>query len=191
MNKKKSFTLIEILVSFSILIIALGGIFLILNTGESSSPLNLSRVEAASKARIVMSKIVNDLRGAYLADIANNNPSCFHIKFRKVKGVDISEGSHSYDLAVNYTEYFYDQESSKLSYSQVDADGVVLSAIEYANIDGNIFYTLDSQGSTVCLNKDDLNNQKLVIANIRAQEQNNRGGVVSASLTQRIKIRNE
>jgi hypothetical protein len=191
MNKKKSFTLIEIIVSSTVLIITLGGIFLTLNIGESSSPLNLSRADIASKARIVISKIVNDLRGAYLADIANNDPSCFHVKFRKVKGVDISEGAHSYDLTVNYSEYFYDQGSGKLLYSQVDPEGTVLSIVEYGGVGENIFYTLDSQENIVCLNKDDLNNQKFIIINVRIEEQNNSGSVVGTSLTQKVKVRNE
>ncbi|MCF7875100.1 MAG: type II secretion system GspH family protein [Candidatus Omnitrophica bacterium] len=191
MNRKKSFTLIEIIVSFAVLIIALSGIFLTLNIGESSSPLNLGRADITSKSRIVISKIANDLRGAYLADIANNDPSCFHAKFRKVKGVDISEGSHSYDLTANYSEYFYDQESGKLFYSQVDPDGAVLSTVEYGNVGENVFYTLDSQENITCLNKDDLNNQKLIIVNVRIEEQNNSGSVIGASLTQRVKVRNE
>ncbi|MCF7873509.1 MAG: type II secretion system GspH family protein [Candidatus Omnitrophica bacterium] len=207
MNKKKSFTLVEIMVSFSILIVALTGIFLVLDFGESSSPLDLARVDVTTKARIIINRIANDLRGAYLQDIKDNAPSCSHIKFRKVQGVKTDTAGHYYNLSRNlnlggveysdcsdYLEYSYDSDADKLTrLSQVinNENGDILSesTVEYKNISEGVFYVLNSGGSQVCLNEADLDN--FIIVAIGVEEQGAATNLVSSSLTQRVKIRND
>lgn len=189
MSKRKSFTLIEILIVTSLLVIILAGILLLFNVGQSSLPRGLAQVEAGSRSRLILNRVVNDLRSAYLADIANNNPSCSYIKFRKVKGIDTSDGN--YILAENYIEYSYDQEAESLFYFKKTQEGDVLSTVEYQNISQDIFYTLNSEGNKICLNRDDLNARKFIIVDLVVAEQIAGGGDVSFSLSQKVKIRNE
>ncbi|MCF7916205.1 MAG: hypothetical protein K9L61_00315 [Candidatus Omnitrophica bacterium] len=187
MNKKNTFTLIEIMVSFTILITALTGIFLILNTGETFSPINLGRADVAAKTRVIMNRIVNDLRGAVIWEIANNNPSCTYLKFRKTEGIDTSDGS--YILSANYVEYSYDLNTDTLSRSEFK-DGS-LNTVGYRNITENVFYILNSAGEAVCLNGSDLLSQNFIIVNINLEEQAGAVENVGFSLTQKVKIRNE
>lgn len=207
MNKIKSFTLIEIMVSFSILIIALTGIFLILNFGEFSSPINLAQVNVSARARIIINRVVNDLRSAYLKDIEDNGPSCSHLKFRKVQGVKTDAAGHYYKLSrsfnlggieysncSDYIEYSYDSDIDKLTriYQIINNEnGSILleSRVEYEDIAEEVFYLLDSGGNQVCLNEIDLDD--LIIVAIKVEEQEGGSNQINSSLTQKVKVRND
>ncbi|MCF7894709.1 MAG: prepilin-type N-terminal cleavage/methylation domain-containing protein [Candidatus Omnitrophica bacterium] len=207
MNKIKSFTLVEIMVSFSILIIALTGIFLILNFGESSSPIDLARVNVSARARIITNRVTNDLRGAHLKDIKENEPSCFHLKFRKVQGVKTDAAGHYYELSrsfnlggieysdcSDYIEYSYDSDTGKLTrlYQIINNEnGSILleSRVGYGDITEGVFYLLDSGGSQVCLNETDLDD--LIIVAVKIEEQAGGSNQINSSLTQRVKVRND
>lgn len=132
MNKNKAFTLIEVLVSSSILVVALAGVFLVFNFGQTQSPIELNRMDASAQARIIINRITNDLRGAVVWDINNHNPSDSYIKFRKLResidyAADTEDDKSYYVFLYNcesyndgetcfadFVEYFYDEETKKL-----------------------------------------------------------------------------
>jgi hypothetical protein len=207
MSKIKSFTLIEVMVSFSILIIALTGIFLILDFGESSSPIDLTQVNVSARARIITNRVTNDLRSAYLKDIEENEPSCSYLKFRKVQGVKTDAAGHYYELSrsfnlggieysdcSDYIEYSYDSDTGKLArlyqvINNVNGNILLESRVEYRDITEEVFYLLDSGGNQVCLNETDLDNFIIVV--IRVEEQTGGSNQVNSSLTRRVKVRND
>lgn len=189
---KKGFTLIEVVVSAGILMVALAGIFLVFNFGQAQSPLDLAKIDTQARARIIMNRLVNDLRGAVVWDIADNNPSCSYVKFRKLQGID--ERGY-YDFLSEYIEYFYDQETNTLSRSELDSEGAVLSKVVFENIREDVFYILsatgENQNSIVCLNEHDLRSRRFIITNVKVEEPRAAGIAAVSSLTKRISVRNE
>ncbi len=189
MNSKKSFTLIEAMVSASILLIVLAGVFLLFNFGQTQSPISLDQTAVKAKTRIIINRLVYDLRHAVTWDIANNNPSCSYLKFRKLKGIDTADGS--YYFSSNYIEYSYDKEANLLQRLELDEDENILGEVIFENVTEDVFYIFCSQEGLVCLNAGDLLSESFIIVNIKIEKPKRMGHAIEASSTQRITMRND
>jgi prepilin-type N-terminal cleavage/methylation domain-containing protein len=185
LNKKSAFTLLEILIAAAILSVVLACLFTTLNIGQLSFSMNSAKVELQSYVRLVMDRLVKDVRDTNLLEINNNSPSVDHIKFRKVSGID--NGSGSYTLSANYIEYTYDGNSGVLTRNIIDGSNNILQSLTYNDITQSPFYI--ASGNPLVANGI-LTSKSLFIV-ISAQKQTRGSNVLNFSLTEEVKIRNE
>jgi hypothetical protein len=165
-----------------------GGLFYTLNTGLSINQISSAKALACSQARRVCDWISRDLRQAVVWDLANNNPSATHIKFRPVLGWDIT--GNTYQLDVDYIEYSYDANTHTLTRNQLNNASVVLKSWVFNNVTAQPFFMRDSFGNLIALDNS-IGTSKKVIVVLSVQNQASNGLSFNASLTSEIKIRNE
>ncbi|MFH1504290.1 MAG: prepilin-type N-terminal cleavage/methylation domain-containing protein [Candidatus Omnitrophota bacterium] len=188
-KKKAAVTLVEMMVGVFILSVLIAGALASMKVGEFFLPLSSTKVDLQAKARGIIDWIKKDIRQAANWSIANNSPSSSYIKFQQVTGLDTGTGL--YLLTADFTEYIYDSVTGKITRNTVDAGGNAVKNWEAGNITQPPFYTRDSSGNEVDLNKDDLNNCQKIIIRINAQKQVRGALSIPYALMTEVKIRNE
>jgi len=187
--KKKGVTLFEALVVVFILSLVLSGVLMGLKTGEFFFPLSAAKIDLHAKVRNLMNWITKDARQAPVWSIANNGPTDSYIKFQQVQGLDTTTGQ--YVLSSDYIEYTYDSTLNKIVRNVIDPAGIATKTWEAGDITQPPFYTRDSGGAEVALNKDDLNSSGKLIILLNGQKQVRGALNVPYSLRMEVKIRNE
>jgi len=165
-----------------------GVLFYALNSGQNANDISSAKVLAQSQARMVLDWVNRDLRQTVVWELANNNPSPVHIKFRPVLGWDI--GLNTYQLAGTYIEYVYDPALRTLTRNIVNSAQVVLQSWVFNDIMSQPFFTRNSLGNIVPLDNS-VGTSKKVITLISVTKVSNKGVLQTASLTTETKIRNE
>ena len=186
-DRQSGFTLVEILLVSFILVLFFTSLFLTLTVGEFSSYLSLRKVDLQANIRQVTNWIVKDARSATLGEIANNNPSSVHLKFRTVQGADTQTGY--YILSQDYVEYAYDDASDKITRSLVAVNGTILKSWEFSGIVQEPFYTRDSAGQVVPLSQSPLLSSKKLFLVISGRNLSRVD--LNYTLNAEVKIRNE
>ena len=166
----KSFTIVEILVSALILSVITAGLFMVLNIGEFSNSVSSSKLGLQEKTRRVINWITKDVRQTVGSEIANNDPSSSHIKFKLCLGHD----GVSRQLSSYYIEYTYDGNLDRLTRTDHNTaqtwnfDNIIAEPFDTSALADNVL------GITITTLKQ-------------------RAGLpdISCSLSSRIKIRNE
>jgi len=193
---RKGFTLIEILVVASILVVVMTGLVLTLNTGERNSAITQAKADLQAKVRSIMDLIVRDVRQTNLNEINKvaSAPGVHHIKFKTVTGID--EDTGNYSLSTDYIEYTYDPNALSLTCNIVNDAGAILQSRVFNDITNIRFRSrLDPKAIPPVdedLAKDTIiaaDSRKLIIT-IAAQSQVNRL-TLNFSLTGGVKVRNE
>ena len=188
LNKRRGFTVIEVLMSALIGSGLVGILFYVLNSGSIINDLSSAKVFSQSEARRVSDWITRDLHQAVVWDLANNNPSPVHIKFRPVLGWDIA--GNSYQLNTNYIEYVYDASADTLTRRILNGAGVVLNSWVIDNVVAQPFFTRDGSGSLIDLDSS-IGTSKKVVSIITVTKISGKGVAVTTSLTAETRIRNE
>ncbi|MDD5108266.1 MAG: prepilin-type N-terminal cleavage/methylation domain-containing protein [Candidatus Omnitrophica bacterium] len=188
LNNKRAFTIIEILICAIIGAFIVTALFYILNTGQNINDLSSAKVQAQSQARRVSDWIGQDLRQAVVWDLANNNPSATHIKFRPVLGWDIA--GNTYQLDANYIEYNYNAAAKILTRNLVNGAGAVLNSWVFNGIVAQPFFTRDGLGNLINLDNS-VGTSKKIITLISVSKVSEKGVNFTVSLTAETKIRNE
>lgn len=188
--KQKAFTLIELLIASSVLLILVAAAVKIFQAGESIFPVMTAKIDFQAKIRSIGDLIARDVRQAYLVDIANNSPSASCIKFRTVNGVDTDTGD--YLLTADYIEYDYDDALGKITRNVVDSSNNIIESREFRGITGPPFYTIDTAGVKTTVDfKDNLNGSKRMVIAIIGRSQVRGRDLLPITLEQGVKIRNE
>jgi type II secretory pathway pseudopilin PulG len=199
---KLSFTLIEALITAAILSVLGVSFFMSITKKDSFYERNMATINLQAFSRSVLNMIANDVRQTSSYDIANNNPTATHIKFRKVLGVNTLTGGYNYDA--NYTQYDYVSADKKITRSIVDAGGNIIDTLTFgvnaAGIAINTFSfaTVDASGNTVTFGEDTQANKQSLLANkkllaaMQVTERISNSSVdITLSLDREIKIRND
>lgn len=179
----------ELFLALAMLGVVCAGIFVALQVGNFSVTLSSARVDLQGLVRQVLDVATRDVRQSVSWEIANNNPSAVHMKFRQVQGWNPATGALA--LGANYIEYTYDAASSRLARAVIDGSGAVVDTMQFANITQAPFYTVDSSGAVVPLNQADLLTSRKVVVTIAARATTRGGTVINQSLTGEAKVRNE
>jgi len=194
--------LIEALITAALLSVLSVSFFLVIAKKNSFYERNMATVDLQAFSRAVLNMIADDVRQTSSYDIANNNPTATHIKFRKVLGVDTLTGGYNY--AVNYTQYDYLLIDKKITRSTVDAGGNIIDTLTFGvsaagiAIDNFSFATVDASGNTVAFsedvqaNKQNLLANKKLLATIQVTERISNSSIdVTLSSDREVKIRND
>lgn len=189
LNNARAFTLIEVLFAALIGAFIVGVLFYILNLGSQINQVSSRKIMLQSQARRITDWIAQDLRETVRYSIKNNNPTNAHIRFQRVLGRGVVEGT--YQLEVNYIDYTYDSGLHRLTRSIVTDTGVLANTAPNPNswffndIMTEPFSTRDDAGSSLDL--DAVSEIKRVVVLIKVQNQTGE----EVSLTSEVKIRNE
>lgn len=196
-QNKLAFTLVEALIAASI--IGFIGIGLLVSSArkEYFYERTMARIDLQSNARTLLGWIAQDVRQTSSWDIANNNPSPTHVKFRKVIGINTITGGYNYEN--DYIQYDYSSTNKKVTRSEVDAGGNVLSTLDFGVNIGGIaiemfsFSTINtSSGAVVPLDKDNLFLSKRLITTIEVKKTIAGSSTeVSVTSNREAKIRND
>lgn len=166
-----------------------GVLFYILNLGSQINQVSSRKVMLQSQARRITDWLAQDLRETVRYSIKNNNPTNSHIRFQRVLGRGVVEGT--YQLEANYIDYTYDSGLKKLTRSIVTDTGALANTAPNPNswvfndIMTEPFSTRDDSGNS--LNLDAVSEIKRVVVLIKVQNQTGE----EVSLTSEVKIRNE
>lgn len=188
-NKISGLTIIEVLFSALLTGLLLAGFFYALTTGELSNTFSSAKADLQAQVRMMMDWILKDARQTVSWDIANNNPSDTHIKFRQAQGWDTA--NNTLLLNSDFIEYAYDANAKTITRKGLDAAGNTIQSWVFDNIISSPFYTINSGGDIVSLNSTDLLTSARLVVLISAQKQVRGALNTSCSLTGEIKIRNE
>lgn len=189
LRSKSGFTLVEALLVTGIMGIIMAGLFYVLSTGELSSVISYSRVEAQSSARRVVDWVTRDARLARVYDIGSlaSNPTNSHLKFYPVTGWDAV--NKQYTLSPNYIEYTYDSNTKTLKRETIDSSGNVVNTWLFQDIVSPPFFTFDTAGNIIDLGTE-IHQSRMLIVSINVRKQA-RGGVnIDAGITTEVRIRN-
>ena len=185
LNKKSAFTLVELLIASVIFSVILACLFFLLNIGQLSFSINSAKLDLQSYVRLVMDRLIKDVRDTNILEINSNNPSVNHIKFRKVTGIDNNSGS--YTLSANYIDYDYNIATGELIRSIIDGTGTVLQSSIFDNIVQSPFYSAPATPLVAGA----ILSSKSLFAVISSEKQTRNSKIINFSLTEEIKIRNE
>ncbi len=176
----------ELLFVAAIFSFIIGMLLYAMSAGRFTDTLSSARADLQAEVRYVMGWIVKDVRQGVSWDIADtgNNPSPDHVKFRQVTGWD--NVNNTFLLSSTYIEYSYDAVSKTITRST--SDGRVWPAFNY--VEASPFFTIDSSGAVVPLNKNDLLTSKQLIIYIYGQKQAIGAQNTTYSLTEEVEIRN-
>jgi type II secretory pathway pseudopilin PulG len=196
-DNKKTFTLVEVLVSITIIVISAVIFFSTLNRKESFYGRILTEIDLQAEARSILNLIAQDMHQTSAEEAANNSPSPTYIKFRQVTGVDTTSGN--YIFSPNYITYTYNSNDKKLSRIETDNGGSVIGTREFGSNSEDIlvktfaFSTVNEGTDTVVpLNQSDLSLSKKLIAAITVEkEMSGTTTKVEKSLTSQISVRND
>jgi type II secretory pathway pseudopilin PulG len=108
---KKSFTIIEILITTFVLTVIMAGLFLVLDMAEFSQSATSAKLELRAELRRAMDWIIKDVRQTSAYQIANNAPTSSHIKFK----VCLGHNGTSLIWSDNYIEYTYDSTLKRIT----------------------------------------------------------------------------
>jgi type II secretory pathway pseudopilin PulG len=194
--RRRSFTLIEALITAAILSLVGIGLFYAVAKKDSFYDRNMANIDLQAQLRTTLDFIANDVRQTSSWDIANNEPTPTHIKFRKVLGINTLTSGYLYEN--NYIQYDYSSSEKRITRSIVDASGNIISRLNFGNIVNGIaidnfsFSTYNSAGGVVLLNKDDLLYSKKLITAFRVEKKiTGSATLVNLSSSEEVKIRND
>ena len=180
----------EALLTLLALGVILSALIAVLSIADTSRGISIAKVDLQASVRETVDAFARDVRQTISWDIANNNPSGIHIKFRQAEGWNTT--TDTLVLGANYIEYDYDANSGTLTRNITTAAGATLETREFHNLTQTPFYTLDLTNSTVvALNQPDLLNSRRVVIVAAGQAQTNKGQTITCTLTEEIKVRNE
>ena len=165
-----------------------GGLISTLITGVSISRVSSAKVYAYAEARRISDWISRDLRQAVVWDLANNNPSAIHLKFRPVLGWDII--GNTYQLDSNSIEYNYDADAHTLTRKTLDNANALINSWVFKNVTALPFFIRNSSGNLIALDNS-IGTSKKVIVVLSVENQASDGVSFNVSLSSEIKIRNE
>lgn len=190
LNKRKSFTLIEVLIVSAIGAMVISALFMAFTTSNISFPLTTASIDLQSKVRNIASWIAKDVRQAVSWDIADvgNNPTPSHIKFKQVVGMDVV--TETYTLSNYHIEYSYDNANSTIT-RNVLVGAAVTQTVTYDGIITAPFFTENGTGNEVALNKNDLLTSAKLVVKVQGQKEFLAGSSVFHNVTVGVKIRNE
>ncbi|MCX5709241.1 MAG: hypothetical protein NT088_00695 [Candidatus Omnitrophica bacterium] len=187
-NRTAGFTIIEVL----FVALALGAVtaafFYAMSAGQISFNLSSSKIKLQAQVRNLTAWITKDAHQAVSWDIANNNPGPGYIKLRQVTGWDSQ--NNSFLWSDYYIEYTYDADLSTITRRTSDLSNNTLMTWTFDNITAAPFFTVNSSGSPVALNANDLLTSKKLIITITGQNQVIGFQPVVYSLTEEVQIRN-
>jgi type II secretory pathway pseudopilin PulG len=182
-SRVRGFSLIELILVAGILSFIAGVFFFSMSSGQFTYTLSSARADLQSEVRRAIGWIVKDVRQTVSWDMSNNDPSPSYIKFRQVTGWDYV--NNTFSLSDIYIEYIYSSLSHTIT--RRTSDGVEWT-INY--VFEEPFYTIDSLGGVVPLNKDDLLTSKQLIVTISGQIHVIGAENTTYSLTEEVQIRN-
>lgn len=169
-------------VVLSVLVIAL-------NVGNSSQVVSTAKIELQANAREAKDLVAKDVRQSIAWEIANNSPTQDYMKFRQVTGWDIA--SNTLTLSSNSVEYVYSSTDQTLVRNTLNSSGAVLSSRTFSGITASPFYTRNTSGAAVFLNQADLLSSMKLVISINAERQALPAQLLTTSLQEEVKIRNE
>jgi len=192
-NKRRGFTVIEVLLAALVGAVLVGGLGFVLINGDATNDISSTKVSAQSEARQISDWITRDLRQAQLGNLALN-VSHISIKFNPVLGVNV-DGTYQLDYSQSI-QYVYNENAQTLTRNLLNGSGGVLKSWVYANVVESPFFT--RVGSDLS----DLSNSVLTTKNIVSvitvtklartiDREDGQRVEVMASLTAETKIRNE
>jgi hypothetical protein len=181
-----------VLLAGALISLLMAVVFYLLNVAESASALSMAKADVQSEARRAIDWISKDVRQTVNWSIgsASNNPSSSHIKFQKVSGFDTAGvGSPTFG---GFIEYTFDSSSKTITRKDFSNNRTWI----FRNVAQPPFYTRKIDNSVVVIDPvssgDDspvLTTGNLVVV-IAGQKNVKSGTVISATLSEEIKIRN-
>lgn len=188
LNKRRGFTLVEVLLSALIGSGLVGCLFYVLNSGNIINDLSSAKVLSQSEARRASDWVTRDLRQAQLGNLA---PFASHtsIRFNPVLGVNTSDGTYILDYGV-FIEFIYDESAHTFTRNLLDGAGGVSQSWVFDDVVEHPFFTRDGSGNLIDLDNSVLTT-KNVVSVITVTKTSGKGVVVTTSLTAETKIRNE
>lgn len=187
-NKIRGFTLVETLFIALILTVIIGVFFYALNATQLSFTLSSARGSLQSEVRRTIGWIIKDARQAVSWDIANNSPTPSYIKFRQVTGWDTV--SNTFLLSGYYIEYTYNAANNTIIRRTSDLSNNTIGLWTLNDVIAAPFFTINSLGNIVPLNKSDLLTSKQLIITISGQGHVSGAQNTTYSLTEEVQIRN-
>lgn len=187
-NRRKGFSLVEVLFVCGILGIIMAIFFYAMNAGQVSFGLDSARVGIQAEVRRAMDWIIKDVHQSVSWELANNNPNSSYIKFRQVTGWDTA--NNTFLLSNYYIEYNYDAASKVITRRTSDLSNNTLGSWALNYVNAEPFFTINSSGGIVGLNKSDLLTSKKLIIVISGSGQVMAGQDTTYSLTEEVTIRN-
>lgn len=187
-NKTSGFTVVEWLIVVFVTSIILGIIFYAMAVGQSSYALSSSRANLQSEVRRTIGWIIKDTHQAVSWEIANNNPTPSYIKFRQVTGWDTTNST--FLLSNYYIEYTYNSVNNTITRRTSDLSNNTIGTWILNDVIAPPFFTINSSGSVVLLNKNDLLTSKQLIITISGQSQVSVTQNTTYTLTEEVQIRN-
>lgn len=188
LGKNRAFSIIELLVVCLVGSVIVGVLFYALSSGQNVNDISSTKVLAQSESRRVVDWITRDLRQTVVWELANNNPSPVHVKFRPVLGWDIA--TNTYQLGSTYIEYNYNSVTRQITRNIVNSAEVILQSWVFNDIMTQPFFTRNNLGNIIPLDNS-VGTSKKVITLISVTKVSNKGVSQNASLTAETKIRNE
>lgn len=170
----------------------LAALLALLNLGQFTNSILSPRLDLQGSVRNTLDTVVKDVRqsASYeIADVATNNPSATHIKFRKVDSWD--PATNLFIFFPDFIDYSYDTVEKKLTRSIINSAGTVIAAREFYNINGAPFYSVDpASGALLPLDPNVLRSTGKLVVIINGEKQILGSTNINFSLQQEIKIRN-
>ncbi len=169
MKKRSGFTLIELSIVMTILLMVFAALFMVINVGNLSHSLNVEQIRLYEKAREAMRWISRDVRQTTAAEIMGNDYSDSELTFRIYAGFDSGAPQWSGATIV----YQYDAGSGQLTRTDNNSglvlvfEDIVAAPFDVSELGSNIVNVTVSLQSAV------------------------RNRQVNADLNSEIKIRNE
>lgn len=188
LHKAKGLTIIEVLLVAFIMSVVTAILFYAMNAGQVSNTLISAKADLQAEVRRTMDWIIKDVRQSVSWEIANNGPTENYIKFRQVTGWDTV--NNTFLLSDYYIEYTYDALSNTITRRTSDLLNNTIGTwlLNYAV--ASPFFTMNSLGTVVPLNKDDLLTSKQLVVTISGAKQTIGAQNTTYTLTEEVQIRN-
>ncbi len=159
-----------------------------LDSTHVSFDVTLAQKQLQSQVRSTISWVVKDARQAVSWGMANNNPAPDYIAFRQVIGWDTA--NNTFLLGDQYIEYTYEAANHRIIRRTSDLSDNTIGVWSLDNVHSAPFFTLNSSGEVVPLNKDDLRTSKQLVISVTGQSSILNLPDITYTLTERVLIRN-
>jgi prepilin-type N-terminal cleavage/methylation domain-containing protein len=187
-NRINGFTIIEVLFVCAILAIIMAIFLYTMSAGQVSFSANSAKAELQAEVRRSIDWIIKDVHQSVSWEIANNNPTSSYIKFRQVTGWDTV--NNTFLLSDYYIEYNYDATAKTITRRTSDLNNSTIGSWTLNYVTASPFFTINSSGAIVGLNKSDLLTSKKLIITVSGLKQVLGAQNTTYSLTEEVMIRN-